>query len=229
MKKLLLISISLMIFFSPLGCNSKKDDEAQITDCTAVAESLKNPQTIEETVNLINALPKPVQLDCFLNALQAPLKVFAVNSTSSAQPAQGASSPRIFILKDKLSLSVVPAGAGKTLLELGEVLSGQSFKGEIRFPVENTMTVNDITQYLSGGASTSSCAGCHLNETKQIYKTPNQLFISNIFRPDEAKRVGQTFMKIQAETCDSVTNKFRCDILKAIYINGQATDSAFTY
>lgn len=229
MKKLLLLSICIGVLLSPLGCNSKKDDDAQITDCTAVAESLRNPQTIEEAVNLINALPKPVQLDCFLNALQAPLKVFAVNSTSSAQPAQGASSPRIFILKDKLSLSVVPAGAGKTLLEFGEVLSGQSFKGEIRFPVENTMTVNDITQYLSGGASTSSCAGCHLNEAKQIYKTPNQLFISNIFRPDETKRVGQTFMKIQAETCDSAVNKFRCDILKAIYINGQAVDSAFTY
>lgn len=221
----LLIVFLLML---PTSC-SKNKEETTIGDCTSVDASLRNPQSIGDTINLINALPKPASLDCFLNALQPPLKVFATNSSFSAQPAQGNSSPRIFILKDKLVLSVVPAGSGRTMLELGESSSSQSFKGEIQFPVESTVTLSQIADHLSGGATVTSCASCHFAESKPSYQGQGPIYLSNILRPDESQRVGQTFMKIQAETCNSETNKYRCDILKAIYINGQATDASFTY
>lgn len=222
----LTLLLFLLILFS---CAKNKSDNTVAGDCTAVDSSLRNPQSISDTLTLLNALPKPTNLDCFITALQPPLQVFAVNSTSSAQPAQGIASPRIFILKNKLSLSVVPDGLGKTLLELGEESSGKSFKAEIRFPVDASITIDQVTQYLSNGTSTSSCSGCHLGEAKVPYANSNGLFFSNIFRPDESLRVSQSYMKIKAETCDSDTNTYRCTMLKAIYINGQAVDSAFSY
>lgn len=212
----------------PASC-SKNQNQETAGDCTSVDESLKDPKTVADTINLINALPKPAGLDCFLNAMKPPLKVFATNSSFSAQPAQGNSSPRIFILKEKLVLSIVPAGSGRMMLELGEASGSQSFKGEIQFPVENTVTLSQIADHLSGGATTSSCASCHFSESKPNYQGQGPIYLSNVLRPSESQRVSQTFMKIQAETCNSDTSKYRCDILKAIYINGQATDSSFSY
>lgn len=222
---LLLLLLGLLL---PASC-SKNQNQATTGDCTSVDDSLKDPKTVGDTLNLINALPKPAGLDCFLNALKPPLKVFATNSSFSAQPAQGNSSPRIFILKDKLVLSVVPAGSGRMMLELGESYTSQSYKAEIQFPVENTVTLSQIVDHLSGGATNTSCASCHFAESKPSYQGQGPIYLSNILRPDESQRVSQTFMKIQAETCNSETNKYRCDILKAIYINGQATDASFSY
>ncbi len=231
-RKLVYMSFFILLFVSLLvgqtSCSNSKNEDA-VTDCSSADDSLKDPKTMGEVVNLINALPKPVSLVCFLNALKPPLKVFAVNSTSSAQSAVGNASPRIFVLKEKLSLSVVPAGIGKDLLELGEVYSSQSFKAEIRFPVEGNITMAGLNSYLSGGAGTSSCSGCHLHESKMSYQNTNGTFISDIFRPDESKRVGKAYMKIETDICKSEVNKFRCDMLKAIYINGQAVDDIFPY
>jgi hypothetical protein len=220
--------LSLALLVAPTSCSNNKNEDT-VTDCSSADDSLKDPKTMGEIVNLINALPKPVSLTCFLNALKPPLKVFAVNSTSSAQSAVGNASPRIFILKDKLSLSVVPAGIGKDLLELGELYASQSFKAEIRFPVEGYINMAGLNSYLSGGAGTSTCSGCHLHESKMSYQNTSGTFISDIFRPDESKRVGKAFMKIETDICKSDVNKFRCDMLKAIYVNGQATDDIFPY
>lgn len=220
--------LSLALLLAPTACSNSKNEDT-VTDCSSADDSLKDPKTMGEIVNLINALPKPVSLICFLNALKPPLKVFAVNSTSSAQSAVGNASPRIFILKDKLSLSVVPAGIGKDLLELGELYASQSFKAEIRFPVEGNIDMAGLNSYLSGGSGTSSCSGCHLHESKMSYQNTSGTFISDIFRPDESKRVGKAFMKIETDICKSDVNKFRCDMLKAIYVNGQATDDIFPY
>ena len=228
MKKILILfplGFSLWL----LSCSGKSSSSETIYDCTAVDSSLRQPQTIAEALNLVNALPKPLSLDCFILALKPPLKVFATNSTFSAQPAQGNSSPRIFIIQNSLVLSVVPSGSGRTFLEFGEVKSGQSFKAEIQFPIENSVTYEQINTHLSSGGTNSSCVSCHFAEAKSSYTTGKSLFISNILRPDESQRVGQTFMKIQAETCNSETNKYRCDILKAIYINGAASDATFPY
>lgn len=228
MKKIL-IFLSLGFTIWLLSCSEKKSSSEVSYDCTTVDSSLRQPQTIAEALNLINALPKPLGLDCFLLALKPPLKVFATNSTFSAQPAQGNSSPRIFIIQNTLVLSVVPSGSGRTFLEFGELKSGQSFKAEIQFPIDNSVTYEQINNHLSSGGTNSSCVSCHFAEAKSPYTTGKSLFISNILRPDESQRVGQTFMKIQAETCNSETNKYRCDILKAIYMNGAAYDASFPY
>jgi hypothetical protein len=86
-------------------------------------------QSINDAIALINALPKPLTLDCFLYNIDAPLSVYNVNNTASAQPAINAQNPRIFIIKTPLLLSVVPAGPAAALLEMSELISStQSVK-----------------------------------------------------------------------------------------------------
>ena len=65
--------------------------------CVAPEGVSTAPQTIAEVVTLLNALPKPLNLPCFVASLARPLSLHAVNSPFSAQPAQGRRSPRIFI------------------------------------------------------------------------------------------------------------------------------------
>ena len=79
-----------------------------------------SPQTIDEVVALIDALPPPVTLPCFLESLDRPLHVEAAISRSSAQPAYWDRSPRLFLFIGDLVLTVVPEGSGAALLEMGE-------------------------------------------------------------------------------------------------------------
>jgi hypothetical protein len=53
--------------------------------CVAPAGVPTTPQTIVEVVDLINALPAPVTLPCFLQALARPLKMHATISLITAQ------------------------------------------------------------------------------------------------------------------------------------------------
>ena len=81
---------------------------------------------------LVNALPSPVTLPCFLQALARPLKMHAAVSLISAQPSVGARSPRIFLFFDGLRVSIVPAGAGAPLLEMGEIATRVSARSRPR-------------------------------------------------------------------------------------------------
>src|SRR4051794_26926429 len=71
--------------------------------CVAPAGTTSSPQTIADVVELLNAMPKPVSLPCFLSTLARPLEVHATLSVTSAQPAVGKRSPRIFIFLDGLT------------------------------------------------------------------------------------------------------------------------------
>lgn len=221
----------ILTAFLSIRCSENKSAESSASaSCTETNEALGNPQTIEETIALINALPKPASIDCFLNSLKGPLKVFAVNNGFSAQPAVDQASPRIFILKDKLVLSVVPAGTGRNLLEFGE-LNGtlDSFKGEVQFPVTDTVTIDTIMSHISETTSTSTCITCHSSERKAPYRSLGNLFVSRFVRPNESQRVQYPYLRAQASSCNPAINKVRCDILSAIYTKGQAEDGAFPY
>ena len=67
------------------------------TGCRAPSSVSNAPQSIAETVTLINALPKPLTLPCFLESLARPLEMSATFSVVSAQPAVGHRSPRVFL------------------------------------------------------------------------------------------------------------------------------------
>lgn len=189
-----------------------------------------SPKNIEDTINLINALPRPLTMECFLTSLKPPLSVFAVNSTFSAQPAMDQQNPRIFIVRDSFSLSVVPAGVGRNLLEFGEFNGGvESFKGELEFPITDTVTIEKIVSHISQTSNISTCVTCHSSERLAPYRSLGNLFVSKFVRPSESQRVDQSFLKNQATACNPAINKLRCEILNAIYVNGQAQDASFPY
>lgn len=187
-----------------------------------------SPQSISDTVALINTLPRPLTVDCFLNALAKPMQVYAVNNSFSAQPAMGVNSPRIFILYPTFVLSVVPAGSGSTVIEMSEVKSSGSVKGEIAFPVNGVLSAdNPFTHIVSTtNTSQSKCTLCHSGEAP-VSGYPGPAFISSFVRPDSAKRVTAQYLKNQAKICDPLNDAYRCAILNAIYVSGKAVDGNF--
>lgn len=225
------ILVLALVGLMGISCSGGKDETASSGSCTDVTETLGSPKTIEETVTLINALPRPLSLGCFLNSLKAPLKVMAVNSIGSAQPAVDNANPRIFIIRNNLVLSVATAGAGKSLLEFGEFISGnESFKGELAFPIEGTVTADQIMSQMAQTSSTSSaCVTCHGAERKLKHGNLGPLWASNIVRPNTDQRVRYPYLRAQASSCNTELTPHRCDILKAIYTKGQAEDVDFPY
>jgi hypothetical protein len=220
----------ILVCFMGVRCSGSKDETSSTASCTDVTETLGSPKTIEETVTLINSLPRPLSLGCFLNSLKAPLGVMAVNSTGSAQPAVDNANPRIFIIRNKLVLSVATAGAGRSLLELGELVgSSESFKGELAFPVEGTVTADQIVSQMAQTPSTSTCATCHGGERKVQHGTLGPLWASSIVRPNTAQKISYAYLRAQASSCDSNATPHRCDVLKAIYTKGLAEDVDFPY
>lgn len=146
-------------------------------------------EQINDVVDWINAMPKPLTLACFITSLPRPLVYNATVSTFSAQPSVGAANPRVFVNFDKLWLSFVtqePArrseengvaittwdADGIQLLELSYEVSTdlpkpQSLKAELAFPVLEHLQENAPYAKVSYNESKtgSVCGGCHANET----------------------------------------------------------------
>lgn len=227
MRYLLLSTLVLLpLFFT--NCDMKAPaalvESSSVADCGAdLSSGLKNPTTIDQVTNLINALPKPLSIDCFLSALQKPFSTYAVNNQFSAQPAQGVENPRIFIIRGNLLMSVVTAGPGMKLLEMSEVISAStSVKGEVEFPVLNNLDPNSaFSRILSPLGGGTNCKGCHSGEV--IYSGLS--YVSTLVRPDPIKKISLPFLKYQAGRCTNM-NDLRCRMLRAIFPDS-TTDGNF--
>lgn len=232
-----LLFSSLLLLISFNNCGGAAQDQnlnaaSQYVPCDQVADALRTPNSIADTINLINALPKPTSITCFLKALKKPLKIMAVNNGFSAQPADGNQSPRIFIVNTKLALSVAPAGAGKFLLELSEPSSTtKSFKGELNFPIAQTIDPLLVFTTTADPQSpgNSRCILCHRNEEKIRYGNIGFAFNSEIVRPNELQRVFSLYLRNQAYMCNPATDKYRCDMLNAIFMTGEGQDAEFPF
>lgn len=214
----------------------------------------KGPSTIQlnnfaALVDWINAMPKPLTLACFIASLPRPLYYNATHSRSSVQPAIGRLNPRIFIQYDQLWLSFVPHEAmtavkdpitgartsvwdadGIQLLEFSlEVESDlpvpQSIKGELAFPILNTIPRNAPYARIADSAQESTCKACHANET-----IVGALDGVPIFRSKMLRSAKQTLMQpddifLHYYACDPQINTgpgiennewYRCQMLKAL-------------
>ncbi len=136
------------------------------TACATETDISAAPQTIAEAIDLINALPHPVTLDCFLEKLERPMLLNATSSTVSLQPADNKRSPRIFMFYGDLIMSVAVDGVpGNRLLEFGEfVAPTKTIKGEIEFPIEDTLPVIAPMERVFDGEG-SECRICHGGES----------------------------------------------------------------
>ena len=193
---------------------------AEPTDVTGRATS------IAEAIALINALPRPVTLDCFLQQLERPLRINGTTSTVSLQPAVGYDSPRVFLFDGDLIMSVAIAGhPGNTLLEFGEMVAPtKSIKGEVAFPVTEELDVSAPMERVFDGEG-SECRLCHAGEAE----APQYplAFASDALRFRDDELVALDDLRAEWERCLPSRQPQRCARLDALFSFGEVQHADF--
>jgi hypothetical protein len=177
---------------------------------------------------LINALPKPLTLSCFLESLARPLATYATFSVISAQPAVGARSPRIFLSIGANTMSIAPDGVGQALLEFGEARPNyRSLKAELEFPL--LMPVLPSTPYdrVMFNDQITSCALCHADEVQDSSISGVRAFVSEAFRPTPGERVSLSSLQRELDSCDHTREPSRCSLLDGLLGWGPLVDFDF--
>ena len=213
------------------------DAPAELLGCEASTRAVSRPQTIAEAVSAINAMPRPVSLDCFLARLERPLRLNATDSIISFQPAVGAASPRMFLFEGQprpsdapalLIMSVAVGGSGQALLELAEeVAPARTVKAEIEFPVTEPLELSDPFTRIEEQGGTS-CGLCHApEEPSALY--PNAYESAGLAFP-ERQRVSLSFVQLQYDACLAVAPESldaRCRRLIALFDYGATEEVDF--
>ncbi|MDC0716006.1 hypothetical protein [Nannocystis bainbridge] len=198
------------------------------TACAEPTTLSAAPRTIAEAVAFINELPQPLTLDCFLERLERPLAIAATKSVISLQPAEGASSPRLFLFFGEFVMSVAVDGHGFQLLEFGEpVGQWRSIKAEVSFPLTDIMGIEaPFTRVLRdpGGGGTS-CGVCHGSEAPAP-EYP-QAFASDALRFPDFELVSFADLRGEYERCDPAAQPERCARLTALFGHGEVEAAAF--
>ncbi len=223
-----LLTLSAFGCSDPESGSSAPAPRSPTPGCRAPGGVSDSPRTIGETVTLINALPKPLRLPCFLESLARPLQINATHSLFRAQPARGALSPRIFLFQDPTLMSIVPEGEGAALLEFGEQRPEfRSLKAEIVFPVSTQLEPSAPFDHLLFNPQTTTCAGCHAGEQPESEISGLRTFVSSSLRPRPPDHVSTLSLSHELEICDRVLEPQRCAILDALLGWGPVTDREF--
>jgi hypothetical protein len=201
--------------------------------CRPPSGTSGSPRTISEAVQLLNALPKPTGVACFVESLDRPLAVYATNSVISAQPALSGQSPRLFIQRDQLWLSLVIDGDSSYLIEFGEVTTPaaddptpRSLKGELQLPLTEVITPSapfDRVRYASG----TVCGLCHTNEQPATSLGIPSAFTSTAYRPRPETRVSLDALRAEDHECRWAAEPHRCEMLSAVFQGGEVAEIPF--
>jgi hypothetical protein len=197
--------------------------------CQAPAGVSSSPGTIEEAVQLLNALPKPTSVACFIESLARPLSLYATDSIFSAQPAHSIQSPRVFLKIDQLWLSMVVDGDASFLLEFGflpDPTVFRSIKAELKLPLTEAVTpaaAYERVRYLSG----TSCGICHYDERREEGIDFAEAFSSISFQPRSETRVSVESLQRENLACDFQTTFPRCELLSALFDGGPVSETPF--
>lgn len=215
------------------GCSDRSlktshTSSAQGGSCSTPSGFSGSPKSIEEAIAMINALPKPVSVACFLQSLKRPLNVNLTNSVTSAQPAFNTRSPRVFILMDAVTISVVPEGVGSEVVEfsVASLPNPTSLKGELAFPVTANLAPTAAYDRIRFGGGTV-CQFCHANEGKALDFPQTEAFRSNALQPRPASKVDLESLRAEWMTCDAVSEPKRCEILKGLFDHGTVQPKDF--
>jgi hypothetical protein len=189
--------------------------------CAAL--ELPQPRTIADVVARIDALPEPT-IECLVASLPRPLSLVASLGVTSLQPAVDLNTPRIFVLLDGLSLSVVGGGDGAHRIELGQWLTPtRTLKGELRYPITRPLTSESPFQGLiDPGQTLSSCGFCHGGE--QAHPTIPGAFVSDALAPAEQYELAIDDVRAIRAAC---TDEPYCAVLRALFDYGAVRQGAF--
>jgi hypothetical protein len=199
--------------------------EAPVVDpevCVTPVGVSGSPRSMSEALILMNSLPKPVSLACFLQALSRPLSLYMTSSDRSLQPSPGARSPRTFIVYEPMVLSIVLDGPAKIALELGyRTSASRSVKTEILFPLETDVTFANIFDEVRSGNLTK-CGNCHTGETITFHPDlPRDVYESDIIEPFDIYEVDLAALRTERASCDAAAEPERCALLSALFDHGE--------
>lgn len=185
-----------------------------------------SPNTIPAALILMNALPRPTTLECFIESLERPLSVYLTSSGGSLQPSLGARSPRTFIVNGDLVMSIVFDGEAAQTLELGYRTSPErSIKTEILFPLERDITLNNLFDRVETG-SVTMCGACHTGEifTNHV-EFPDGVYESAVIVPSSVFTVDLESLRAEEAECDPATESARCGLLDSFFDHGEVQTS----
>ena len=201
--------------------------DASALRCRPGAGVSSAPGSIAAVVALVNALPHPVTLPCFLESLDRPLLLDAARGSISLQPGVGTRSPRLFLFVGPLIMSVVPEGRGSELLELGEQLEGNlSIKAELSFPIVAALAPERPFEEVRLGGGTT-CGVCHPAEARAESIAYAEAYSSTAFRPRTGSRVSAAALADERERCDATAEPTRCAFLRALFDHGEVRANPF--
>jgi hypothetical protein len=209
------------------AANDDGDGGDAANRCVAPPGTNASPRSVADVVALLNALPAPVTLPCFLETLARPLKMHATLSQISLQPSAGARSPRVFLFSDTLRMSVALAGTGSSLLEFGEINDQlHSIKAEIGFPVTAPLTPESPFERVLFTPTQTRCSFCHPSE-EPIDIGVMPAFTSVALRPSPGNGVSIDFLRYQRDACDPTVEPDRCPLLHGLFDQGLPIEQAF--
>jgi hypothetical protein len=206
---------------------------ATATRCRPGAGASGAPASIDDAVRLVNSLPRPVTVTCFVESLDRPLHITASQSVISLQPADGRRSPRIFLMTDQLVMSIVVDGKGRNLVDFGQfVTTTRTLKGELAFPAQADVPAAEPYQRIhslnpSTGEMGTSCRFCHPDEQPAMQAGGAVGYISGAFRPDFRTQVPLDDVRHERAICNPAAEPDRCDFLRALLDHGDVVESAF--
>jgi hypothetical protein len=202
----------------------------QTSGCKPANGVSGSPTNISQAIVLLNTLPKPTSLACFLEALDRPLTLYMTSSDQSLQPSPGPRSPRTFILRDSLVMSIVFGGAASNTLEFGfRAVPSRSIKAEIVFPLTRDVSEDTLFSRVQQTPRTTICGNCHTGEGKEEYPGfPNGVFASDINGPYDFAEVKLDALKAEAASCDEAAEPYRCELLAAVFDHGETVQGILT-
>ena len=202
---------------------------AETRRCAPGPNATGAPRTIEQVVDLINSLPKPVSVACFVESLDPPLKVFASNSVASLQLSTGPEDPRWFIFSLPLIVSVTSDGPGAELLEMGVLQPGnrRALLGELRMPIQTMIKHAVPFDRVSKGDGTTCGFFCHRDEERDTRIRFAEAFVSKSIRAVSSSEVTLDSMRGVLSRCKSPTASARCELLRALLVTGRAQREDF--
>ncbi|CAN5895878.1 hypothetical protein BH11MYX4_BH11MYX4_15970 [soil metagenome] len=184
--------------------------------------------SIADAVARLNALAPNGDGPCFIATLPRPLAVVATNGASSAQPAVGRSAPRLLLMLPKLVITVVPAGEGSKLLELGEWIgTTRTIKAEIGLPVTAPLAADAPFLRVSHGTDRTTCGTCHRQEER--HPTIPNAFLSLAFKPEPGTFVTLAELEELHRLCTQADDPgSRCTMIHALFDFGEITEGSFS-
>jgi hypothetical protein len=208
------------------GADDDTEEWEVVRRCRA-PDGLGRPATIDDVVTLVNALPLPVTLPCFVEALDRPLGLTASTSPFSAQPTDSFEDPRLFLLDDTLAMTIVTTGEASALLELGGYTEpGRSTKAELEFPVTHRLPRSAPYERTILGAGTS-CALCHADERFAGDVEGVATYTTETLAPERAREISVAFVEQHARACADADPTERCALLEAVFAHGEVHERGF--